>query len=263
MISEPELVGEEQPLGDAEIPRQHGGGADAADTDAADSAMPETIAGTATGVPAWRSRPAWVWALGGALVASALWAGGVYAYKSRDPDLGGYRVSRNLCLETELKALSTAIGKVESRTPMGREHTSLDVAYCWAGLTPSDQPAPKPDENGPEAATAEVYFTYELHKKTDPGPEFDAGVGMQGIYGDEGVRLERVEGLGERAYFVLDDTSDDVPTLHVLDGQAVLTLDVQPVGPDDTDGETPHEDLSGIRPFMIEDMRDLMAKLRS
>lgn len=252
MISEPELVGEERPpFGDAELPGPRAG----------EPAAAETVS-DGDGVPAPRPRPAWQWALGSALVASVVWAGGLYAYETRDPDLGGYRTSRNLCTETGLKALSTAIGKVESRTPAGREHKALSMASCYVSLQPAKAPEPAKD-GGYEVSPPGVSLSYMLHKKTDPGPEFEAVLGVWTVYGDDEIKLEPVDGLGERAYFVVGEANDDVPSLHVLDGQAVFTLEVSPGGPSGPDDETPPQDLSGIRPFMIEDMKALMAKVQS
>ncbi|MFF3453365.1 hypothetical protein ACFYXH_03365 [Streptomyces sp. NPDC002730] len=251
MISEPELVGEDEPFGEAELAGPRTGEADAAGT--------ETVA-AGDGVSARRPRPAWVWAVGGVLAASAVWAGGLYVYERQDPDVGGYRASRDLCSETGLKALSTVLGKVQSRMPSAREHTTLDLASCWATV---ESTTTSPKDGGLEDSPPSVYFTYTLHKRTDPGPEFKAATAAQMLFGDTEVTMEQVDGIGERAYFVLEDGSDEAPTLHVLDGQAVLTLSVSPGGPNGPGGKTAPADLSGIRPFMIEDMRTLMAKLQS
>ncbi|MCX4819098.1 hypothetical protein OG883_04095 [Streptomyces sp. NBC_01142] len=253
MISEPELVGDEQPFGAPEIPGSRAGH---------DPAEPTAVA-PEDRLPARRSLPPWAWTLGGVMVASALWAGGLYVYESREPDLGGYRVSRNLCLDAELKALSTALGERQSPRPTGREHTSLDRASCYVELQPTGGPKPKDvDENGYEGTYPSVHVSYELHKKTDPGPEFEASVGAFMISAGAEVTLERVEGLGERAYFTRDD-SGDPPWLHVLDGQAEFTLTVTPGYSQVEEGQDPEADLSGIGPFMVEDMKALMAKLRS
>ncbi|MEU4497210.1 hypothetical protein AB0F96_28130 [Streptomyces sp. NPDC023998] len=250
MISEPELVGEDEPFGGAEIPGPR----------AELNAEPETV-GT-DDVSRVRRRPlkSWLWALGGAVAASAVWAGGLYAYERPDPDVGAYRTSRNLCVETELKALSTALGKTETPTPTGREHEGMDVAFCWITLRDSTQ-----KQQSYESMPTSAFLTYTLHKKTDPGPEFEASVvsPTTALFGGENqVKLERVQELGERAFFAQAE-GDDSPVLHVLDGQAVLTLGVLAGSTPGSDGQEAPTDLSGIKPFMIEDMRTLMAKLQS
>ncbi|MGI5402632.1 hypothetical protein ACQEVG_24925 [Streptomyces sp. CA-135486] len=249
MISEPELVGEDEPFGVAEIPGPR--------TEL--NAEPETVGTDDT--PRLRRPPlkAGLWVLSGAVAASALWAGGLYVYERPDPDVGAYRTSRNLCVETDLKALFTALGEVETPTPTGREHEGMDVASCWITLRDSTR------KQSPESMPASAFLTYTLHKKTDPGPEFEASVGSQttALFGGETVvKLERAQGVGERAFFVQAE-GDDSPVLHVLDGQAVLTLGVMAGSSPGPDGQEAPTDLSGIKPLMIQDMRDLMAKLQS
>ncbi|MET9665655.1 hypothetical protein ABZY19_09805 [Streptomyces sp. NPDC006475] len=250
MISEPELVGDEEGFGEPEIPGQRKD--DAGDREA----TAETV--SAADAPWFRRPPpqAWLWALGGAVTASAVWAAGLYVHESRGPDMGAYRESGNLCLDTEVKALSTALGEVDSPRPSGREHAARDMATCWIHLV--DSTAKEADQYTPTT----VFVTYALHKKTDPGPEFDAGVGTDMFFGDTEIAMERVEGLGERAYFVLSGGSG-TPGLHVLDGQAVLTMTVSPGALSGSDTDVDPADASEIRPFMAEDMRALMAELQS
>ncbi|MEV6781893.1 hypothetical protein [Streptomyces sp. NPDC051098] len=250
MISEPEPVGDEGPFGEPEIAGR--GKDDGGDRDAA----AETV--SAADVPWFRRPPpqAWWWALGGALAASAVWASGLYVHESRGPDMGAYRESRSLCLDAEVKALSSALGAVDSPRPSGREHEARDMATCWIHLVDSTT-----KETDPYTPTT-VFVTYALHKKTDPGPEFGAGVGTDMYFGDTEIATERIEGLGERAYFVLSGGSG-TPDLHVLDGQVVLTMTVSPGAPSGVDTDGGPVDASEIRPFMVEDMRALMAKLQS
>lgn len=249
MISEPELAGEDEPFGVAEIPGPR----------VELNAGPETVGTDDASRRRRRPLKAGLWVLSGAVAASAVWAGGLYAYERPDPDVGAYRTSRNLCVETDLKALSTALGTVETPTPSGREHAGMDVASCWITLRDSTQ------KQSYESMPASAFLTYTLHKKTDPGPEFEASVGSQttALFGQEtAVKLERVQGLGERAFFVKAE-GDDSPVLHVLDGQAVLTLGVMAGSSAGSDGQGAPTDLSGIKPFMIEDIRALMTKLQN
>ncbi|WP_019889096.1 hypothetical protein [Streptomyces purpureus] len=234
MISEPELVG------DVTFPEPRTA-----------SAVPDTLDSVTP--PAPRPRRPWLWAVGGAAVASALWAGGLYAYESRGVDLGGYRSTRNLCLETDLKAVSTALGKkVTATSPETEEHPALDRATCSLKL-------------GPENNYFEVLVSYQLHKVTDPGPEFEAV--LEQFPGDEAG--ERVEGLGEAAFKTpYDAESGRSAEVDVLDGQAVFSLYIVAVQMEEGgEGKPPAEptedvDLSGIEEFLMEDARALMAKLK-
>ncbi|OII63872.1 hypothetical protein BJP40_22650 [Streptomyces sp. CC53] len=233
MISEPELVDANgRPLG------QGRDGGDLLDSDAPPSAGP--------GGP--RGRRPWLWALGGVVVASALWAGGLHAYQGRGVGLGGYRAVEDLCEVAELKALETALGQRSDDSPgPDRRHEAVDRLACDVQF-------------GDGRTTYSVQVGYELHKKADPGVEFDAyGIGF---WWGNVYDAEPVPGVGERALYA---AAMESAALRVLDGQATLELWVSPVYEYD-EGETPVEPdataLEGIKDFMAEDAKALMAGLR-
>lgn len=251
MISEPEMVPDGH-FGAAELPQQRPSPDDVlADGDAPAAPRP--------------SRPAWLWALGGAVVASAVWAAGLYAYGYGDPDLGGYRASEDLCADAELEGLTAVVGK---RTDngiggMGSEHESLHESWCYTDLRPPGHVV-ETDEDGNELASfPHVSLSYTLHRKTDPGPEFEGWVIARSDTGgedEETVPLRRIDGLGERA-FITEEPVGGSSTLHILDGQAVFTMSVS----SDWDPESgePLTDVSELQPVMVQDMRALMAELKS
>lgn len=246
MISEPELVGGD---GDAPIPPSHGSPPVPAPPAPA-GGRPEVAEPLPDGER--RAPRPWVWALGGALVASALWAGGLYAYRATGPDLGGYRATENLCGEAKLTAMSLAYGKRNggpARGPHSR-HEALDRAECSVTF-----------------GTGEPFygadFTYELHRKTDPGPEFEPRE-ISDVYSD--YDWQPVAGLGERAFYAQDE--EGFAALKVLDGQAVLTLFVTAQMDYDPESDEPPPEpdgsaLSGVKDVMVEDMKSLMAALKS
>ncbi|MEV8330408.1 hypothetical protein [Streptomyces niveus] len=267
MISEPELEGEISAAvpgpRDAERPGIAGAGTPGPEHE------PETMGADnrplIRGVPL-RQRP-WVWGLTGVLVTSAVWAGGLWAYNRGGPDLQGYRVSRNLCLDADLQALSAAIGVKRDPFAATGEDKALDQAVCTVNLAPKLPPGAKKHQGPTVRAYAEI--TYTLHKKTDPGPQFDASLVHPAEQGS-GVTLKLVPGVGERAYLVTRSGEED-PALEVLDGQAVLSLSVgQVVDYDDTDPLDPSFDvdqqevlhLGGLEPAMAEDMLALMKRLK-
>ncbi|MEU9863908.1 hypothetical protein AB0D99_23840 [Streptomyces sp. NPDC047971] len=206
-----------------------------------------------------RPRRPWAWALGGAVVASAVWAGGLYAYeRTQDggPDLGGYRTTGNLCEQAELKGLSTALGKKSAdANGLTTEHPALDVARCNATL-------------GDPESGFDVAVTYSLHKETDPGPEFDPRLKDSGYEDD----IDRVDGLGEKALVWVDRPptgSSSGAWIQVLDGQAEVKIEIMAMGAYEVDPETGEAaekprstDLSGIGDFLVEDARALMAALK-
>ncbi|MGW0548349.1 hypothetical protein [Streptomyces altiplanensis] len=225
---------------------------------------PETVTsagGERPGAP--RGRRPWLWAVGGAVAASVVWVGGLSAYGSQDAvDTRGYRVGEGLCEKAELAALGLSLGKKPADpVEMVSEHGALDKATCSMYFAP----AGRPDKDG-FTVSHQVEIVAELHKKTDPEPEFEAVLG-QPVWG-EGTppRLQEVPGLGEKAYLVPQTGEYEEPRLKVLDGGAVLeilvTSGVDYQGDGDPPDDGPEPDLSALPPLMIEDMRDLMAALR-
>ncbi|GAA2953725.1 hypothetical protein [Streptomyces enissocaesilis] len=242
MISEPELVG---------------------DFPAAQA--PETVTSTDgeqhPGGPHGR-RP-WLWAVGGAVAASAVWAGGLYAVGAGQAvDTRGYRVGKGLCAKAELTALSLELGKPsEDPVEVASEHSALDTARCVFGFDPRG----KPSEDG-AAVSYEVWLDVELHKKTDPEPEFEALID-QPRHGDVVPPLTvGIVGLGETA-LLTEPGEMEGRRLIVLDGGAVFDLRVTPTmgygdqepPPDDAGSEPEPPPLEAS---MIEDVRDLMAALK-
>ncbi|MFI8288932.1 hypothetical protein ACIGBL_07270 [Streptomyces sp. NPDC085614] len=230
MISDPELV--------------DGGGLSEART-------PSAVIDPVPPKPPRPVRP-WLWAVGGAVVASALWGGGLYAHEryeaGRGVDLGGYRSVGDVCAKAELKALSGELGEV-SRDGNGsrQEDPALERATCSAIIGSPDT-----------GFSVDVY--YELHKVTDPGPEFEARLG------DLRTEAERVDGLGEVAYFDRDE-NDLGAWIRVLDGQVEIEISLQRL--QNWDGEKNEAvpqaktiDLSGVDALLAQDMKALMAALR-
>ncbi|MFD7322382.1 hypothetical protein ACFV9D_15050 [Streptomyces sp. NPDC059875] len=196
-------------------------------------------------------RRPWLWALGGAVVTSAVWAGGLYAYERTQGDgvdLAGYRTVDQLCEKAQLKALSEVLGtqSTDAGSPT-EKHPALDRARCSVTL------------GSPETGySAEI--SYDLHKVTDPGPEFEARLG------DMAADAEPVEGIGERAFFHRDD-DDSGAWMRVLDGQAELEIWISSqqtwdVETDEAVPSTKTVDLSGIDTVLAQDLRTLMAALK-
>ncbi|MFG2871527.1 hypothetical protein [Streptomyces sp. NPDC048338] len=199
-----------------------------------------------------RPRRPWLWAVGGAVVASALWGGGLYAHEryeaGRGVDLGGYRSVEDVCPKAELKALSGELGEV-SRDGNGvlQEDPALERATC-SGIIGS------PDTG------FSVDVLYELHKVTDPGPEFEARLG------DLRTDAQKVEGLGEVAFFRRDE-GDSGAWMRVLDGQVEIEISLQRLQSWDGEKNEPVPqpkaiDLSGVDALFAQDMKALMAAVR-
>ncbi|MFD7836075.1 hypothetical protein [Streptomyces sp. NPDC059761] len=193
-------------------------------------------------------RRAWLWALGGAVLASAVWAG-VLAAQDRFGDPApqiAYRHAEDLC-KVRLTAVSASTTQLTGDYARHNEHPALDWAYCAHSA---------PYVEGRLSYGAEI--SVQLHKKTDPRTEFGADpaslMGM-GRMASSGGEVEQVPGLGERALLTRRVGGS---RLEVLDGGAVFSLTVEWYG-----GQgAPDPDEDAVQAAMVEDMRALMASLR-
>ncbi|MFD5771562.1 hypothetical protein ACFWIN_37835 [Streptomyces sp. NPDC127049] len=197
-----------------------------------------------------RGRRPWLWGLGGALVASALWGAGLYTYglvQQRDEgmDLGGYKPVENLCEVSELKAMGMVLGKrAEDGVGPYFDEPALSESSCSVNY-------------GEEDRQQSVQLSYTLHKVTDPGPEFEARAKYYEL-------TQPIAGLGEKALF--NDQGEAGGAMWVLDGQVELRIDMYVnVSYDEQGrpmGEGPQPDLSGIDVPMTQDALALLAALK-
>ncbi|MFI9584482.1 hypothetical protein ACIHCQ_22195 [Streptomyces sp. NPDC052236] len=228
---------------------------------------PEPVGGLRPGRP-------WRWALGGVLVASALWAAGLflYGFGDRKPDMHGYQLNKDPCPTLRLKSIGTAIAPRQATADAGTgllNHPVLDQIQCFIPLQP---PVQSPAGAGrPEKGWSidySVAIAVALHKKTDPGAEFEVQRATIDGWADPEAKLERVPNLGDKAYLLI--RGDGTSELRVLEGGAVFSLALSAYTqyqPDD-DGEGPSgegpdtPDLSPYQSALISDMRDLMSSLK-
>ncbi|MEF9885096.1 hypothetical protein [Streptomyces sp. P9-A4] len=195
-----------------------------------------------------RARPPWLWALGGAVLASAVWGGGLYAYGQRTepgPDMRGYRQVESLCGTAKLKALSGILGE-RSEDGVGPEMDDPAVHRSSCSMTFGS-----PD-NG-----YSLTVMYTLHKVTDPGPEFAARAKYMDL-------TKAIDGIGEQAFF--EDRDGDGGEFSVLDGQIEISMSLYRQYNNDPDGSLIEPkapvDLSGIEVPMSQDVLSLMDALR-
>ncbi|WP_149824455.1 hypothetical protein [Streptomyces tailanensis] len=158
-----------------------------------------------------------LWAALGAVVASAAWAGGVFLLgDDTEADLRGYQAKANLCSSVDYSSFREEYPE-EDTEPVDNalEHEALDQNYCSISLKTSSA-----------STISDAYFSVQmdLHKKTDPGPEFTALWSEYDQRYDD-YDVEKVTGFGDEAYLVTEDSSsgDDTSgsrsaTLAVRDG---------------------------------------------
>lgn len=232
MITEPELDGEWEPARAAEV-------------------VQDTVA---PGAPAPR-RP-WRWVAAAVVVTSALWAGGLYAVGDRTagPEIR-YRVTDDLCGQFKAPALEGLLGRLSNAVPeVGGRHPVLDWASC-------SRSSDRPGSSGTFYTTAAV----ELHKKTDPAPEFALDTPLGRMFVHDGG-WESVPGLGEEALVNPPGAAGGDLQLRVRDGGAVFTIIVSTFdmvsGSDPRADPQPDPDREALVAAAVEDARALMAALR-
>jgi hypothetical protein len=169
----------------------------------------------------------WLWATGGAVAASAMWASvmfatGGFGASEPDPDLAGYSYSTDLCADTSMSPFQDADFRTKQPTGSdsknanpqhsGSRQPSLDSMWCNIALE-------RKDTSSSDYSSTFVYNTATLHKKTDPGPEFADGYHAyekQETSGDYSYQVEPVSGLGDEAYLVTKSTGRDSGSYVIL-----------------------------------------------
>ncbi|MCP3755691.1 hypothetical protein [Streptomyces sp. TBY4] len=211
-------------------------------------------------------RRPWRWALGGALLASALWAGAWWAATPQDhrPPLR-YALPLSLCDQAKLPAVGRLAERIAwDQTPRLWEHPGVDRAMCMLSTPPIDAEVPT------RWLAYQAQVSMELHKRVDPAAEFGADPGGGG-WGDLGrPDFRSVPGLGEQA-LISETEYGSGWRLTVLDGGAVFTMDVsvwsggegEPVSGEAAPQDPPKPDADAVQAAMIEDMHALMKALHT
>ncbi|SHK75644.1 hypothetical protein [Streptomyces yunnanensis] len=183
--------------------------------------------GGTPGGTARRGVSGWLWALGGAVAATAIGTSVMFATgafsSAPDPELKGYAFRDDLCAATSLTPFENAHYKAKPNTggstgsrsgsgsgpssPPNPQHSgsrmnSMDSMWCNISLTPETT-----GTNG--YSSTWVYNSVTLHKKADPGPEFaDTYRSYEKQQTSISYKVEPVSGIGDEAYLV---TRSDTP----------------------------------------------------
>lgn len=130
------------------------------------------------------------------------------------PDLRGYQAPEDLCAVLDSPSFLHEYPKKDSDPQHHKlDKSAIESSSCYISLKRT------------ESAYADAYLSVsiELHKQTDPAPEFRAKWdGYDEVYED--YHVEKVSGFGDEAYLVTMDTTDGpdtgsrAATLAVRDG---------------------------------------------
>ncbi|WP_225844648.1 hypothetical protein [Streptomyces sp. HPF1205] len=188
-----------------------------------------------------------LWALVGAVVASAAWGGGVLLLRSGSTkaDLRGYTVKSDLCSIVDESAFRTKFPQDDSSpTHYTSRGDALDQMSCSKGLKMT----------GSSYSDSYLSVEVDLHKKTDPGPEFaDAWLGYK--QHDSTYKVSEISGFGDQAYLITQDTVDSsgsgdrYVTLALRDGWMTYSMSW-------SEYSTSYDTSSGKTPPSVSDVTD-------
>lgn len=162
--------------------------------------------------------PGWVWGIGGVVVASALWAGALFATGNlgsdsgadgEKADLAGYAYTKDLCEVSPLDAFKKKYeidSDSTSTTNYGTRQEGFDQSYCSRKLK-------DPAADADSYSSIYVYSTARWNKATDPAGDFAS---EQKAYEDQSqktysYKTKAVSGIGDEAFVVTETsgTGDD------------------------------------------------------
>ncbi|MDQ0579194.1 hypothetical protein [Streptomyces rishiriensis] len=199
-----------------------------------------------------------LWAAAGAVLASAAWAAGLFLVGAEaDPDLRGYVAPSNLCNSTDYSSFKEEYPDNDSSpTHNSLKDDALDEGLCSISL--------KKDTSS--YADAYLYSQLDLHKETDPGPEFTAAWKN---YADShtGYDVDTVTGIGDEAYLVSNDTTSGsssgslYATLAVRDGWVTYTMSYSAYY-SSYDDDTDPPSLEEVTGYLKTDTRTTLEDLR-
>ncbi|MFD4788460.1 hypothetical protein ACFWN1_15670 [Streptomyces sp. NPDC058459] len=215
--------------------------------------VPPTAAGGGT------AGRAVLWAVVGAVVASVAWAAGVFltGAAAGAADLRGYAAPSDLCSRADYTSFKDEYTAADSApTHSSLKDTALNESYCSASLKKS----------GSSYADAYLAIQLDLHRKTDPGPEFTA---TWKNYADShtGYDVDPVEDIGDEAYLVSRDTTSGTSsgsryaTLAVRDGWVTYTMSYSAyLSSYDSDKDPPKID--AVSDWLKTDTRNTLDRLK-
>ncbi|SDJ59423.1 hypothetical protein [Streptomyces indicus] len=161
--------------------------------------------------------PGWVWGIGGVVVASAVWAGALFAtgnLGSPGADLGGYAYEKDLCSVAQMSSFEDRYEKgteENDETKYSSKRPSVDQSYCSLDL--------KDKQSTDEYSSTYLTYNATWHKKADPEPEYADLAKSNEDYDYEGSKtiVTKLDGLGDEAWLTTEtsDTDDELNRMEL------------------------------------------------
>ncbi|MFC9280555.1 hypothetical protein [Streptomyces collinus] len=200
-----------------------------------------------------------LWVAVGAVVASVAWAAGVFLIGGRgdSADLRGYSAPTDMCSKADYSSFKDEYPESDTApTHNSLKDKALDESACSVNLK----------KTGSSYADAYLSIQVDLHRSTDPGPEFTA---TWKNYGDShtGYDVNEVNGIGDEAYLVSQDTTNGsssgsrYATLAVRDGWVTYTMSYSAYLSTYSQDKTP-PGLSDVSDWLKTDARATLEQLK-
>ncbi|MFF1713235.1 hypothetical protein [Streptomyces sp. NPDC058268] len=215
--------------------------------------------------------PGWVWGIGGVVVASALWAGALFATGNlgsdggdgAKADLAGYQYTKDLCDVSPLDGFKKKYEidtDTTSTTHYGSRQKGFDMSYCSRKLK-------DPEAAADSYSSIYVYSTARWHKATDPEGEFAS---EQKAYEDQSqktytYKTKAVSGIGDEAYLVTDRSgsgNDDLNGMTLAVREGWFTIETRWSYYGGSDGKTKPPTAAEVEDMLTSDTRVTMDGLK-
>ncbi len=153
--------------------------------------------------------PGWVWGIGGVVVASAAWAGTLFATGNlwASGDFGGHAYEKDLCSVAQVSSFEDRYEKgtdKTDKTDYTSQRPSVDQSYCSLNLKSKDAAAD-------DYSSTYISFNATWHKSTDPTDEYADLAKSNEDYKYEGSKtvVKSLSGLGDEAYLTTETGESD------------------------------------------------------
>jgi hypothetical protein len=214
-----------------------------------------------------------VWALGGIVVASAVWAGALFATGNlgsdsgsgdgEKADLAGYQYAKNLCDASPLDAFKKEYeidSDSTSTTQYGSRQKGFDQSYCSRKLK-------DPEADADTYSSIYVYSTARWHKASAPEGEFAS---EYKAYEDQSqktysYKTKAVSGIGDEAYLVTDTSGtgdDDLSGMTLAVREGWFTIETRWSYYGGTDDKVKPPTAAEVEEMLTSDTRATMDELK-
>lgn len=180
--------------------------------------------------------PGWVWGVGGAVLASAVWGAAVIVnggfHSEPSADLAGYQFHQDMCDVVDTGAFKEHYvpSDKDAEKSAHSTHAAQDVSTCSLRFKRDNNDDDYDDYETGYSPTAYVDFSATWHKRSDPRPEFEAQVKGRHQLRDtpkSKFNIVDVDEVGEEA-FLSTESKEDGPltgaTLSIRDGWVEVQL---------------------------------------